>query len=268
MKRFLTGAVLGSLGLIGQMGIASADAFVTQRDSVYAITFPSGLDSAVTQYTVTMTLPSGGSNYGPTGYNLKTGNQGTTFTPSGDITTDIPSSAPAGTPSVNGTLFNGGNGGTFSFSYTTANGPDFTHSWTASGIQDGHNVLKFGGTGAQGFGGGGSNLLDIGGIFTVEVFIQGKWTPGTGTHEVYLTNIANGYNVVSNFEYNSALDATIFSASTGSYDGTNPSIAFNLVGDPVAAVPEPSTWAMMIVGFLGIGALTYRRNAKPHVMPA
>jgi hypothetical protein len=27
-----------------------------------------------------------------------------------------------------------------------------------------------------------------------------------------------------------------------------------------AAVPEPSTWAMMILGFVGIGAMTYRRG--------
>jgi hypothetical protein len=26
------------------------------------------------------------------------------------------------------------------------------------------------------------------------------------------------------------------------------------------AVPEPSTWAMMILGFAGIGAMTYRRR--------
>jgi hypothetical protein len=28
----------------------------------------------------------------------------------------------------------------------------------------------------------------------------------------------------------------------------------------VAAVPEPSTWAMMILGFAGIGAMAYRRR--------
>jgi hypothetical protein len=30
--------------------------------------------------------------------------------------------------------------------------------------------------------------------------------------------------------------------------------------DAVTAVPEPSTWAMMILGFAGIGAITYRRR--------
>jgi hypothetical protein len=31
----------------------------------------------------------------------------------------------------------------------------------------------------------------------------------------------------------------------------------------VAAVPEPSTWAMMILGFMGIGFMAYRRKTKP-----
>jgi hypothetical protein len=30
----------------------------------------------------------------------------------------------------------------------------------------------------------------------------------------------------------------------------------------VSAVPEPSAWAMMILGFVGIGAMTYRRKQK------
>jgi hypothetical protein len=30
----------------------------------------------------------------------------------------------------------------------------------------------------------------------------------------------------------------------------------------VSAVPEPSTWAMMILGFLGIGFVTYRRKSS------
>ena len=30
-----------------------------------------------------------------------------------------------------------------------------------------------------------------------------------------------------------------------------------------AAVPEPSTWAMLILGFAGIGAMTYRRRKQP-----
>jgi PEP-CTERM motif-containing protein len=32
--------------------------------------------------------------------------------------------------------------------------------------------------------------------------------------------------------------------------------------DAVAAVPEPSTWAMMITGFLGLGFMAYRRRSR------
>jgi hypothetical protein len=34
------------------------------------------------------------------------------------------------------------------------------------------------------------------------------------------------------------------------------------------AVPEPSTWAMMILGFAGVGFMAYRRQSKPALMAA
>jgi hypothetical protein len=33
-------------------------------------------------------------------------------------------------------------------------------------------------------------------------------------------------------------------------------------GGTVAAVPEPSTWAMMILGFFGVGFMAYRRKGQ------
>ena len=45
------------------------------------------------------------------------------------------------------------------------------------------------------------------------------------------------------------------------------SIAVSLDSDALAsAVPEPSTWAMMILGFAGIGFMAYRRTSKPALM--
>ena len=35
-----------------------------------------------------------------------------------------------------------------------------------------------------------------------------------------------------------------------------------------SAVPEPSTWAMMILGFSGIGFMAYRRKSKPALLVA
>ena len=36
----------------------------------------------------------------------------------------------------------------------------------------------------------------------------------------------------------------------------------------VSAIPEPSTWVMMILGFAGLGTMAYRRKAKPEFMAA
>jgi hypothetical protein len=35
-----------------------------------------------------------------------------------------------------------------------------------------------------------------------------------------------------------------------------------------SAVPEPSTWAMMLLGFAGVGFMTYRRNSKTALLAA
>jgi hypothetical protein len=47
-------------------------------------------------------------------------------------------------------------------------------------------------------------------------------------------------------------------------DPPNPTATFSFIDSfspiPTSAVPEPSTWAMMILGFLGIGFMTYRRR--------
>jgi hypothetical protein len=40
------------------------------------------------------------------------------------------------------------------------------------------------------------------------------------------------------------------------------------IGGGPGAVPEPSTWAMMILGFAGVGFMAYRRKSKPLMMTA
>jgi hypothetical protein len=51
-------------------------------------------------------------------------------------------------------------------------------------------------------------------------------------------------------------------------EGANGGVfSMNITG-PVAAVPEPSTWAMMIPGFAGVGFMAYRRKSKLALMAA
>jgi hypothetical protein len=40
------------------------------------------------------------------------------------------------------------------------------------------------------------------------------------------------------------------------------------IGNSVGGVPEPSTWAMMILGFAGVGFMAYRRKSKPVMIAA
>jgi fibro-slime domain-containing protein len=45
-------------------------------------------------------------------------------------------------------------------------------------------------------------------------------------------------------------------------------LQFTTTGTLTSPVPEPSTWAMLILGFLGLGLMAYRRKAKPALMAA
>jgi hypothetical protein len=67
------------------------------------------------------------------------------------------------------------------------------------------------------------------------------------------------------------LETGAFAGITGSdasnwivlYNGNNVELEF---GTAVGGVPEPSTWAMLIIGFAGIGFMAYRRKSKPALM--
>ncbi|MDR3465457.1 MAG: PEPxxWA-CTERM sorting domain-containing protein [Xanthobacteraceae bacterium] len=51
-----------------------------------------------------------------------------------------------------------------------------------------------------------------------------------------------------------------------STDGVGPQDL--VIGDLTAAVPEPSTWAMLVLGFAGVGFMAYRRKSKATLLAA
>jgi hypothetical protein len=92
----------------------------------------------------------------------------------------------------------------------------------------------------------------------------------TAGHDDGLTLVIGGVTVIS------APLQTSFANTTQTYTGPTGTFAFQLVygeccGAPAAlaislpltsAVPEPSTWAMMILGFIGVGFMSYRRRSR------
>ncbi len=89
-------------------------------------------------------------------------------------------------------------------------------------------------------------------------FSTGNLSLSAGTYYLTLQN-----TITTNNSFNPFWDFTDVKAD-GSYD-----VTFQILGTvAVSAVPEPSTWAMMILGFAGIGFVAYRRKSKPALMAA
>jgi hypothetical protein len=65
---------------------------------------------------------------------------------------------------------------------------------------------------------------------------------------------------VANFVGNSSKGSYLFAADVIGPNGGTGSIAGNQIREISSAVPEPSTWAMMLVGFGGLGLAAMRRR--------
>ncbi len=145
----------------------------------------------------------------------------------------------------------------FDFSITSANGNASGQFTTAGGTSP---YLVTGVTGTvDGFAitglvsyGGNDNLL---------------YQPGNYVDRAGLAFAANGkdYNIFAitptpagNYGF---CVSTVEPSCTGSEADNAPKATFTLT-TAVSAVPEPSTWAMMILGFCGLGFLAYRRRDK------
>jgi hypothetical protein len=63
------------------------------------------------------------------------------------------------------------------------------------------------------------------------------------------------------------VSGTFGNSIVGNSAGTNVCLGSGACGS-VSAVPEPSTWAMLFLGFAGIGFMAYRRKSKPALMAA
>ena len=102
-------------------------------------------------------------------------------------------------------------------------------------------------------GGPSTKLLDVG--------IAGAGVSATQTESYATISSAFGPWVLEKLLF----DVTAPGTATLSFQSADVSGAYGpVIGQvSISAVPEPATWAMMILGFLGIGFMAYRRKSPP-----
>lgn len=109
-----------------------------------------------------------------------------------------------------------------------------------------------------------SSSNDIGGFDGDGVSTYANFSPtgvdttGYGAHDAFYTN-NTGFSLTVNFG-----GGGISAGGTDVFSLEEPA---SLVGPPIISTPEPATWAMMLIGFAGIGFAAYRK-ARPSVSVA
>jgi hypothetical protein len=98
---------------------------------------------------------------------------------------------------------------------------------------------------------------DISGIYYyVYAYLPGDWTTeGTSPGDYTNVSVGAGFSTPT-FTYSNGVTTVV--TSTADYTGTHDNLSFTLIG---SAIPEPSTWAMLLLGFAGLGFLAYRKRA-------
>jgi hypothetical protein len=115
------------------------------------------------------------------------------------------------------------------------------------------------------------------GLYNLSFALAGNPDGGTGTKTVLVTlasasqtytftvnnaDIHNNMGYVQEFLDNIALGPGTALLTFASQDDATSAFGPVIGAVNVSAVPEPSTWAMLLLGFTGLGYLGYRRNTK------
>jgi PEP-CTERM motif len=107
-----------------------------------------------------------------------------------------------------------------------------------------------------------ANNFDLDVVFSTPGIGSGTFTADlTGQIVIGLGEVTIDFGPGKTINYaGGSFELTVEDVHLFSFDPSDP-----IIGEisNVSAVPEPSTWAMMILGFCGVGFMAYRRNARP-----
>lgn len=153
-------------------------------------------------------------------------------------------------------------------------GFDFFVDSNPSNAHSGNRSFAGGGIGAPGF--ISQNIATVvGNSYNIHLWLANLsgFTDGTEIDVLWGGNLVYSATNVAGFAYNEiVIDPIATSAITVLSIGLRDDAFFLNVDDisvrQTSAVPEPSTWAFMIIGFAGVGFMAYRRKSKPALMAA
>jgi len=148
-------------------------------------------------------------------------------------------------------------------SFANANAAFYPQSgifWIGTGSVDYYNSGSIGGPHAFGSGGGSFPNSSSGSMVGIYGSCCYLYTPQDYVSDTQLSDSTATWN-------NATL--TSLGITPGTYvwtwgGGADQRVTLNVL----AAVPEPSTWAMMLLGFSGLGFMAYRRKSKPALIVA
>jgi hypothetical protein len=133
--------------------------------------------------------------------------------------------------------------GAFSLGYTTAAGPNLSSPYNPFTI-----------TGASSLNGTTLSPLASDGL------LASGTLPSTDVYTISLTE--NSANPITGIFLKVLYDPSLPFSGPGRQPSNGNFVVTELTADAVAAVPEPSTWAMLLLGFAGVGFLAYRRKNR------
>jgi hypothetical protein len=111
--------------------------------------------------------------------------------------------------------------------------------------------------------GAGTWQNNVGQSITMKWFANGTQLGPTFTNTA--TTALQGFGTTNSGAYTSVgpLTMSMSAAYTLKAGGELLNRGFN---ESLTVVPEPSTWAMMVIGFMGLGYAAFRRNSKPRAI--
>jgi hypothetical protein len=242
--RFRRLALAGALSAAALIGAAAHAQTIANRTSDYTLSFnPATFGDASESYSQSLAYPaqsafSGSTfteDYLPDASNI-------TFQQGGGISI---SETPVVSNQSTITIAGDGTAGFWGTTYNTTGN-------ISTGMADGLNTLTFTGGGAV------TNAGTIG--YYIFVYLPGNWTtPGTSTGDYTFNGVGADFSTPT-FTYNAGV--TTVESFTTSYNSNNSdptNLSFTLYG---AAVPEPATWLLMLLGTGAVGAAMRIANRK------